>query len=71
MLAGNSIITTRAAMAQGFDLASKWRLERDVAQRYGLLGGIPLLVYCATIFLAPSLILRLFFGTGSAYRRGY
>ena len=51
--------------------AGEWEKQGALAlsttRRYGLQGALLLSPYCAAVFVAPGLVLRLFYGAGSAY----
>jgi hypothetical protein len=67
MLAVNSIVTMRVAGVKDGDPARRSAQEVDLARRYGLLIGVPFLAYCVVLLAIPGLVLRIFFGQGSAY----
>jgi len=67
MLAVNSVVTTHIAHSDETDPVARRRVELTVARRYGLLFGIPLVVYCAALLVVPEVALRLFFGSSSPY----
>jgi O-antigen/teichoic acid export membrane protein len=60
---GNVILPAVAAAEGGTQGALALRASR----RYGLQGALLLSPYYAAVFIAPGLVLRLFYGAGSAY----
>lgn len=62
MLAVGSVVLPGVAVQQGKSAAGL-----RTARRYSVLGALVLLPYFALVLVAPDLMLRLLYGTGSAY----